>query len=128
VSIVLDSSAVLAAILDERGGELVLENLADGQFSTVNLSEALAKLGERGLGGRIARQQIDRLDLELHPFDAAMAERTAELRRQTRQYGLSLGDRACLALGAAMNLPVLTADQRMVEAGLHLGLDLRSIR
>lgn len=128
MSFVLDSSAVLAAILDEAGADQVLDRLTDGHFSAVNLSEALAKLGERGLAIDAAQRQISRLDLQMHAFDPEMAQRTAALRPVTRQFGMSLGDRACLALAQALGLPVVTSDRQMAEAGRALGMDLHAIR
>lgn len=42
----------------------------------------------------------------------------------TRQLGLSLADRACLALARQLSLPVLTADHAWAEAALELEVKL----
>lgn len=44
-------------------------------------------------------------------FTSVHAKLTGDLVAQTRALGLSLGDRACLALGFALTAPVYTADK-----------------
>jgi len=128
MSFVLDASAVLALILQEAGAPEVAARLHGARLSTVNLSEVIAKLVDYGMAPSQARQQTERLDLDIRVFDPLHAELTAELRPMTRQLGLSLGDRACLALGMTSRLPVLTSDRRMAEAGQPLGIEIRLIR
>jgi PIN domain nuclease of toxin-antitoxin system len=70
--------------------------------------------------------QIERLRLPVIPFDAADAKIVASLWPPTRPSGLSLGDRACLALGLRLGVPVLTADRAW--ASLKLGVDVGVIR
>ncbi len=127
-AVILDASAVLAVALAEPGADYVLQHMSQTHLVTVNLSEALAKLMEYGVTPENARQQIGRLDCDIHMFDSDLAERTAILRGLTKKYGLSLGDRACLSLCQSLNLPVLTSDQRMSDCGVSLGLDIRPIR
>lgn len=128
MAVILDASAILAVVLAESGADYVLQHMSEAHLVTVNMSEALAKLLEYGMAFDDARKQIGRLDCNIHMFDSDLAERTAILRGMTRQYGLSLGDRACLSLCQSRNLPVLTSDQRMHECGVGLGLDIRLIR
>ncbi|HMO77405.1 MAG TPA: type II toxin-antitoxin system VapC family toxin [Sphingopyxis sp.] len=125
---VLDASAILALLLAEQGSDAVLDHLANAHLGTVNMSEAIAKLAERGIPAEQTRQQIDRLELHIHDFDPDLAERTASLRPPTKPLGLSLGDRACLALALRLGLPVLTADRRMAEADKLVGLRVETIR
>lgn len=127
MTFVVDSSAVLALILAEEGADEVLGKMAEGQFSAVNLSEVIAKLIEYGVPSQRAVQQIARLELTIHSFDPRHAEAAARLRQPTRHLGLSLGDRACLALGQLLALPILTSDRRMHESRELLGLDIRMI-
>ena len=47
----------------------------------------------------------------LMPFDVSDAETAADLWVRTRHHGLSLGDRACLALAARIDAPAVTADR-----------------
>jgi ribonuclease VapC len=126
VSVVLDASAILAALFAEEGANIVLDQMADAHLATVNLSEVLTKLIEYGLSPEQAIRQIGRLELKLHDFDAEQAERAAILREHTRQYGLSFGDRACLSLAAKLGKPVLTADRIWSE--LKLDIEIRQIR
>jgi AbrB family looped-hinge helix DNA binding protein len=48
--------------------------------------------------------------VEVIPFDAEMAYTAACLRPQTRRFGLSLGDRCCLALGIVRQSTVVTTE------------------
>ncbi len=108
---VLDASALLALLNREPGAERVAEALAAGAcMSAVNLSEVVAKLAEIGMTEAEIHEAIDPLGLDVAPFGAADAFATGLLRPASRAAGLSLGDRACLALGRRRGLPVLTAD------------------
>jgi len=108
---VLDASAVLAVMLGERGAEEVLERLPGAVIGAVNLSEVVAKLQDRGVPDAEIDRDIAELDLPVIPFDAAQAMASGKLRARTRSHGLSLGDRACLALAAAREVPAITVDQ-----------------
>jgi len=66
------------------------------------------------------------MDLGVIPFDGLQARTAARLRAMTRHAGLSLGDRACLALGDRLGYPVVTADR--VWAGLQVGTEIIMIR
>lgn len=126
-SAVLDASALLAFLKREPGEAIVAPLLADAVISAVNLSEVVAKLAEDQLP---ARQLIPALlassGLTVAPFDEEMAILTGDLRPATRAYGLSLGDRACLALAEHLHLPAITTETRW--DGLPLQVDIRRIR
>lgn len=107
---VLDASALLAILNREPGSEQWADAVADGLISAVNLSEVVARLLDLGMPVADIRRAIDPLDLEVVPFEAVQAWTAGLLRPATKAAGLSLGDRACLALGRRMKLPVLTAD------------------
>ncbi len=109
---VLDSSALLALLLDEPGAMHVAAVLASGAaISAVNLSEVVAKLAERGMPEQAIREALDPLDLDVAPADTSLAYAAGVLRPTTRHLGLSLGDRFCLALGARLSLPIVTAER-----------------
>lgn len=72
------------------------------------------------------RQALSDIELEILPFDAALAHHTGILRVQTRSLGLSLGDRACIALGHRLGVPVLTTDKEWKH--LETGVEVRLIR
>jgi PIN domain nuclease of toxin-antitoxin system len=110
--IVLDASAVLAVIYAEPGsGKLTPDLLAGAVSSTVNLAEVQAKLVSRGWTSHEAWEDATSPIHEAVPFDAQQARISGDLITQTRSLGLSLGDRACLALGIALNAPVYTAER-----------------
>jgi PIN domain nuclease of toxin-antitoxin system len=114
---VFDASALLAYLNDEPGGGAVEQALAGGgSVSAVNWAEVLTKAGEAGVPARaLTASLVDRgllgQILRVVPFDEDAARRTAELREATRGRGLSLADRACLALAQALGLPAWTADR-----------------
>jgi PIN domain nuclease of toxin-antitoxin system len=104
---------------------LVATALSQGaSIGTVNLAEVAAKLAEVGIAEPAIRQAIGSLGLDVHDFDAELAYISGMLRATTRQLGLSLGDRACLALGRRLGVPVVTADRTW----LGLGFDVQVIR
>ena len=115
--LVLDSSALLAYLRDEPGIDVVRKALEKRTaMSAVNWAEVLSKLADLGYDpGEAAQQLRDRgvvgAALLIRPFDEEQAREVAGLRNQTRPLGLSIGDRACLALAAHLKVPVLTADQ-----------------
>ena len=88
----------------------------------------MSKLIEYGVTAEQGGRQILRLELSVHNFDLEQARRAAALRLPTKRFGLSLGDRACLALAQKLDMPILTSDRRMAEAKDVLGLDIRLIR
>lgn len=110
--VVLDASAVLAAILGEPGREkLTPELLSSAICSTVNLAEVQAKLISAGLAPDDALQAALTPVREAIDFTVAQAGFSGSLIAQTRSLGLSLGDRACLALGISLGAPIYTADK-----------------
>ncbi len=118
---VLDASALLALLQDEPGSERVLATLPGALISAVNLSEVVAKLTETGMPAADIQRSL-RLSIEVVPFDDELAVRAGLLRPVTRSAGLSLGDRACLALAASRSLPALTTDRawKSVATGVEV--------
>jgi ribonuclease VapC len=123
---VLDASALLSLLLDEPGRQRVEQVLDYARVSTVNLAEVYTRLVRDGheLAGILAR--LDALPIEWVAFSDVHAAKVGELWRSTRQAGLSLGDRACIALAIERDLPVLTADRAW--AGLALPIDIHLLR
>ncbi|MBA3474833.1 MAG: type II toxin-antitoxin system VapC family toxin [Rubrobacter sp.] len=124
--IVFDTSALLALLNREPGHEEVARTIPQAVVSTVNLSEVVAKLVESSMPGEAIREALDGLVLKVHAFERDLAYESGLLRTATRSRGLSLGDRACLALGHRLNLPVLTTDR--VWEGLEVGVEVRLAR
>jgi ribonuclease VapC len=125
-SVVLDSSALLAFIHGEPGGEGVAEVIGDAVMSSVNHAEVVTKLVERTGSLAAARAALGIASVDLIDFDRELAEDAGALVRHTRPAGLSLGDRACLALAAREGVPAVTADR--IWATLKLDVEVRLIR
>ncbi len=126
MTVVLDSSAVIAHLLGEAGADQAGDALGDALIGAVNFAEVISKLVELGMPPNEATSQVQWLDLNIVPADAGDAILAGELRATTKRAGLSLGDRFCLALALGRSLPVLTADRAW--AGLDVGVDIQLIR
>lgn len=108
---VLDASALLAVLYREPGSVMVEPYFAQAIVSSVNFSEVAAKLSDRGIDSQEVLEILSGLGLEVREFDTELALMAGALREVTRPLGLSLGDRACLALGIAEGAPILTTDR-----------------
>jgi len=115
--VVLDASALLAMLQSEPGADVVAGRLPHSVMSTVNLSEVVAKLADNGVPTEELRVVLDGLDIDVRPFDREAAYDAGELRRTTRDAGLSLGDRACLALATRLGVAAMTADRAWTRLG-----------
>ncbi|MGQ0484148.1 MAG: type II toxin-antitoxin system VapC family toxin [Hyphomicrobiales bacterium] len=124
--IVLDASAILALLRNEPGSEAVAAVIAGGLVSTVNLSEVVAKLVERGSSAADAVDIVDGLPFETADFDSNLAFATGLMWMRGKKQGLSLGDRACLALAEHHRLPVVTADRNWRD--LDVAIEIRILR
>ncbi|OFV91653.1 MAG: hypothetical protein A3G76_09250 [Acidobacteria bacterium RIFCSPLOWO2_12_FULL_65_11] len=129
---VLDASALLALVYDEIGADRVEPVLRRGALiSTVNWAETLSGMVERGdsvdVGVRRLKAQVEAIGtLTIWPYDEDQAVETARLRTRTKSLGLSLADRACLALGRLHRLPVFTTDRAW--RSLRLAIRIEVIR
>ena len=123
---VVDASVVIAYLRNEVGGDILTND--DGPFylSSVNLAEVLTTARDRALDTDEVMRVLKRLPFEHAEYSRDDAIRTATLRGATRAFGLSLGDRACLALAERLALPVITADREWAK--LDIGIDIRLIR
>jgi len=126
-SVVLDASAVLAVLSSEPGSEtLTFELLKRAVISTVNLAEVQGKLVSRGIEADIAWQAATSALRTSVPFTDQHARIAGDLINRTRSAGLSLGDRACLALAISLSAPVYTADRSWKD--LKIGVRIHSLR
>jgi len=124
---VLDASAMLAVLRGEPGSEkLPVEMLATAAGSAVNVAEVHTKLVSRGGDADEAWEDALSAVGEVVPFTAEQARIAGGLVKQTRSLGLSLGDRACLALGIALKAPVYTTDRTWKN--LNVGVRIHVIR
>jgi ribonuclease VapC len=125
--IVLDASALLAILNQEAGSDkLTPELLSVAACGAVNLAEVQGKLVQQGLAPDDAWEATLSPVREAVPFTPDQAKLAGSLIAETRPSGLSLGDRACLALGAALNAPIYTADKSWKN--LKIGVRIHVIR
>jgi len=124
--VVLDASALLALMGAEPGADAVAAVLDASTISSVNLSEVVAKLAEYGVPEAALRSALTELTLDVTDFTASTAIAAGLLRPSTKTLGLSLGDRACLALGMEMGATVVTAER--LWSGLSLGIPIHVVR
>lgn len=117
---------MLALLNEEAGSEHVADRLGDALISAVNWSEVAERSLSIGLGIGGLREELEDLGVRVAGFDAVHAELAAVLREPTRKVGLSLADRACLALAGDLGAPALTADRAW--AGLDVGIEIEVIR
>lgn len=116
---VLDASALLALLRAEAGSETVERALVEGAgIVSVNYAEVVGKLCDAGYAEAEARASLIGLQLKVLPFDEGLAFDAGWLRASAGCRNLSLGDRACLALGRRVGLPVLTTDRAWRDAAV----------
>lgn len=124
--IVLDASVILAVLGREHGSEVISRYLGNTAVSTVNLAEVQGKLMTRGVPEEEAWEGALSLAAEIVDFNSEQARLAGTLLPQTQHLGLSLGDRACLALGILLKAPVYTTDRAWKN--LKLGIKVHLIR
>ena len=122
----MDTSAVLAVFIGERGADQVIAPGRCLHLSMVNLAEVYTKVAERGGKLEDVDEWLRITPIRIRAFREAHAMEVGRLRPLTRRKGLSLGDRACLALGLLTGFPVLTSDTKWLQ--LDLGVEVVLIR
>ena len=126
MSVVFDSSALLAISFDESGTERAARGLKDGMMSAVNVAEVISRYVDQGASEEEARASLQAFGLDIRPFNETQAMAAGLMRTATQKLGLSLGDRACLALAVQEGATVFTADRTW--AALDLEVDVELIR
>lgn len=114
--IVLDASALLCLLNEEPGADRVATVLTRSVIGATNLGEVVSKLREHGLTLAEVQEVLGGLHLDVRPLSAAQAMTIGDLRPATRPLGLSLGDRACLALAIELGAELYTTDAALVQA------------
>jgi PIN domain nuclease of toxin-antitoxin system len=107
----LDMSAIIALLKKEPGYELLEEVIASSAVSAVNLSELVSVLIRAGIEESEVDEIIKDIVPEIIPFSDDIAVNSGKLIKQTKEFGLSLGDRACVATGIHYNIPIYTTDK-----------------
>lgn len=124
MTVVLDSSALLALLWSETGSEGVAAVLDEAIMSAVNMAEVCSKLVDRGIHGESVRLLLSDLPVKIIAFDEKQAFGAGELRPATRGLGLSIGDRACLGLAMLEGARAVTADRAWSELQLGVAIDI----
>ncbi len=124
--IALDASALLAFLFREAGHEHVAPQLEECCISTVNLAEVIGRFVRDGHDGPIVLRKLSSTRMELVPFSSEHAALAGMLLPATQPLGLSLGDRACLALALSRGIPAYTADRAWLQ--LDIGVVIHAIR
>lgn len=127
---VLDSSALLAVSKGERGAEFAIEliNSKDCVISSVNMAEVATRLLDLGLPAHELQRAVAQFGVDVIDFNQEQALACAALRPLTKSAGLSLGDRACLALAKLMDGIAVTADQAWQDVQISAGVKVLMIR
>lgn len=124
MSVVLDSSAVLAWLQGEPGGDAIRDLLHGGTITSANWSEVLQKIRQHGRDPHETGLLLRSLGLDVADVTRLDGERAAQLR--DKQNPLSLGDRLCLSVAYRLGLPVVTTESRWKKS--KAGIDVRVIR
>lgn len=125
--VVLDASAILAVLFEERGAENLTDEIMESAIvGAVNLAEVQSKLVKMGHPPEDAWSDALLLKSDPEPFTADQAKIAGDLITTTEKHGLSLGDRSCLALAIALKAPVYTTEQTW--RNLNLGIPIHVIR
>lgn len=124
--VVLDASALLCLLNDEPGADKVIDVLTRSVMGTTNLAEVVSKLRERGLSLEEVREALGGLHLDVRPLSPSQAMTIGDLRPATQPLGLSLGDRACLALALDLNAELFTTNANLASA--DVGVSITDIR
>ncbi len=128
MSVILDASALLALLKDETGAAKVASVIEKARISAVNLAEVVSFYIHLGMPADKVDEMLAPLPLDIVPADAELARRAGQMRAETAEAGLSLGDRFCLALAARAQATALTADRRWLTVAQRLGVSVELIR
>lgn len=122
--IVLDSSAVLAVLLGERGADNVVARFPEAVISAASLAEILSKVERKGISSEAAYGHVVSFGIGIHPVEVIHARIAGRIALAPRELDLSLGDRLCIALAITLDAELITSDGRMArfEAGIPITL------
>ena len=125
---VIDASALIALLLAEPGADKVQAALPSATMSTVNYAEIVGFFARNGATDDAIQALLSPLPIQLTPLDTDLARAAGMLLPATRRAGLSLGDRACLALAHRLGVPALTADRAWSDIADTIGVNVTLIR
>lgn len=127
---VLDASAILAFLQAEPGEDVVRQALQADQcvVSAANQAEVIAKALDRGADPEAIKIILAELAYTVIDIKAEDGVQAGWMRSHTRQIGLSLGDRLCLAVAQRLKAKILTADRPCLAMAEPLGIDICCLR
>ena len=126
---VLDTSALLALLIGEPGADRIGAAVDEGAaMSALTVQEAVSKLVERGMPEADAAEAVAGAGVAAHDLTVPLAVAAGGMFPRTRRHGISHGDRACLALGRSLGVPVLTADKAWSAVAEDLGVVVEQFR
>ena len=112
LSVGLDVPARRTGSFGRRGGDC-----CSRQYFERESCRGHGPSGADGADRGLAADTLLALPLIVIDLDAHLAIEAGAMLAQTKPFGLSLGDRACLALAKREGLPALTADRTWAESG-----------
>lgn len=127
-AMVLDASALLALLRDERGAATVAEHLDGALISSVNLAEVVGHYARLGAGSEDIRAMLSPLPITVVPVDEDIAFHAGMMRPVGEAAGLSLGDRVCLSLAKKLKASALTADKAWKPIAKDVGVKVEFLR
>ncbi len=125
---VIDTSVVLTLFKKETGWQTAEQLIPQSMTSEVNVIELATFLARKGMSDDTTKSVVERFPFTITPLNDAVIFLAAGLIRYTKPFGLSLGDRACLALASIKNLPVYTTDKIWLEVADKMDIDVQLIR
>ena len=128
INAVLDASALLALLRDEPGAERVRSVLRHSAMTTINFGEVVGFYARRGASEPEIRRLLHPLPTERIAFDEELAYVVGLMLPATSSAGLSLGDRACLALALQLGTKAITADRSWSRIARAVGVEIETIR
>ncbi|WP_342267542.1 type II toxin-antitoxin system VapC family toxin [Candidatus Tisiphia endosymbiont of Empis tessellata] len=107
----LDTSAIIALLKQESGYKILEDVIASSALSSVNLSELVSVLTRSNIKENEIDTIITDIVPDIIPFSESISIKAGKLISLTKDYGLSLGDRACIATGSYYNMEIYTTDK-----------------
>jgi ribonuclease VapC len=126
--IVFDSSAILAVLRNERGADVVIDNLDYSVISAVNLGEVVQVQMRDGHSRAEVEISFNQLNVPVAAVDTDLALSAAEMRAMALAKGMSHADCICLALAKREGVPALTGDRKWLKIAETVGVEVLLIR
>jgi PIN domain nuclease of toxin-antitoxin system len=126
--VVLDASAVLALLKNERGASKVASVITDASVCSINQAEVISHFVHLGAPIDDVRAMLGALPYSVVAADDELAWEAGSLRALTSSAGLSLGDRFCLALSKRLNVAAYTADKAWKDIAAAASVKVMLVR